>query len=1270
MVIEIEATLARMRNEFIAQLPSRIDTLERLLAKVSRGESGAVEMLCRTAQSLVGSAGIHRLVEISECAGNLEKISASMPFDIQVDDPRIFDLHKALAKLTAATKITGHGFVPKLAKPAGMRVLVVGEDADQIGWLSKVLEETGYRVELFNSLSDCRNAIGSGEDLSAVILDLDLSTEDHSFSGLVAEVKAQRYQDVPIILLSANQDIESIISLHAAGVSRHLTKPVDREILLRTIARSSTFMPGRPYRILLVNDDPEELETCARFLRDAGMEVCESDRPQSVPALLRSFAAEVLILDLSMPGCSGPQLAAVLRDDERYDMTPIIYLSEAEITRPELDQLQGDEHVLTKPVDRRKLVTTVNMTARRCRQAKQHVEMLQATLYERERQQHALNVHAIVSITDARGNMIYVNEKFCEISGYSRQELIGESHRIIKSEFHPPEFFTGMWGSISRGLIWQGEICNRRKDGSHYWVETSIVPFTDSSRKPYQYISLRTDITHLKQMEQRLARSQVYANIGTWDWNIETGELFWSERIGPLFGYPTGTVEISYENFLAAVHPDDRQSVVEAIRNCVEHGAEYNIEHRCIWPDGTHHWLMERGDVVRDRYGNPKHMLGVVQDITNRKLTELELADSRKKLEEAQHRARLGYWTRDLATGKPSWSNEVYGLVKREPDRFNPSLQNYYDEIVHPLDRADVQEAERIAIETGIPASLDHRILWPDGSVRWVHLDAYIEGDDEGKPLKLVGTMQDITDRKQSELALAESRKQHEAAQRLAKMGHWTADMTTGELRWSEEIFRIFGLDPHLFQPSIEAFARAIHPEDLELVRESERRAAETGMHDVVHRIVRPDGEVRYVHELAKAQTGPDGQVLQLSGTVQDVTELKQTEQALLQAKEAAESASRAKSEFLASMSHELRTPLNSILGFAQLFDMDASLSEKTKEQAREIERAGQHLLKIVNDLIDLARIEAGKLELSTTSVSIILAAKDSLSMVTPIAKERRITLIDAVRECRAIMVQADPTRLQQVLINLLANAIKYNRPDGTVHLACQDDGRLVRVSITDSGPGIPADKQSRLFTAFDRLGAERGQVEGSGIGLIVTRRIVEAMGGCIGFESAEGQGSTFWVEFPITSIGTGAGPEVKQQVHVSGENDNPPQQNRHVLYIEDNPMNQRLMRQIFASWKKFDLRVAHTAEIGIQLARVDPPALILMDINLPGMNGFQALDILSGDPRTASIPVVAVSANAMKGEEESGREAGFVEYFTKPINIPALFKVIERITTTAGGQQ
>jgi PAS domain S-box-containing protein len=398
-----------------------------------------------------------------------------------------------------------------------------------------------------------------------------------------------------------------------------------------------------------------------------------------------------------------------------------------------------------------------------------------------------------------------------------------------------------------------------------------------------------------------------------------------------------------------------------------------------------------------------------------------------------------------------------------------------------------------------------------------------------------------------------------------------------------------------------------------------------------------------------------------------DITQRQQAKEALQAARDAAEAANRAKSEFLASMSHELRTPLNAILGFSQLFGMDESLSEQTKEHALEIRHAGEHLLSLVNDLIDLARIEAGKLEISIEPLPLDSVLDDSLALVAPIARKHEVQLVDACGPCRRATIRADYVRLRQVVLNLLSNAIKYNRPQGTVRLDCQHITQTdsIRLLIQDTGYGIAADKQARIFNAFDRLGAERGQVEGSGIGLVITQRIVQAMGGDIGFESEEGVGSTFWVEFPLgtpvltpdmnASIPDPAAAGDTAADAKLGAADRPV-----VLYIEDNPMNQRLMQHVFSQRPDLALRVADNAEAGLALAKSLKPVLILMDINLPGMNGYQALQALQADAQMAKIAVIAVTANAMRGDEARALAAGFCAYVSKPFDVQQLLGTLD----------
>ena len=369
-------------------------------------------------------------------------------------------------------------------------------------------------------------------------------------------------------------------------------------------------------------------------------------------------------------------------------------------------------------------------------------------------------------------------------------------------------------------------------------------------------------------------------------------------------------------------------------------------------------------------------------------------------------------------------------------------------------------------------------------------------------------------------------------------------------------------------------------------------------------------------------------------------------------AKFVAEKANLAKSEFLSSMSHELRTPLNAILGFAQLMDSGSPLP--TPSQKRSIEqilKGGWYLLELINEILDLALIESGKLSLSLEPISLAEVMQECQAMIEPQAQKRGIAVTFPHFEISRFVI-ADVTRVKQVLINLLSNAIKYNKMGGAVVVDCTArTAERIRISVKDSGGGLTPDKLTQLFQPFNRLGKEAGIEEGTGIGLMVSKRLVELMKGVIGVESTVGVGSVFWIELNLTaepkSAAGAAEPTAvaRAQVHADA-------QSRTLLYVEDNPANLMLIEVLIARRPDIRLLTARDGNRGIEIARASRPDVILMDINLPGISGIKALRILAEDPITAHIPVVALSANAIPRDIEKGLAAGFFRYLTKPIKL------------------
>jgi PAS domain S-box-containing protein len=529
-----------------------------------------------------------------------------------------------------------------------------------------------------------------------------------------------------------------------------------------------------------------------------------------------------------------------------------------------------------------------------------------------------------------------------------------------------------------------------------------------------------------------------------------------------------------------------------------------------------------------------------------------------------------------------------------------------------------------------------------------------------GSDGSLVRTYTDVTASVEAERALRESETRFRSMADGAPALIWLAD-GEGRSVWFNQRW----LD-YTGEPGAEVLAtrwqQVMHPDDYERARAAFGQAfAQQQPYDIEFRVRCTDGRWAWIADTGLPRYSAGGRFEGFVSYGWDITERKSAETALIAAKDEAERANRAKSEFLSRMSHELRTPMNAILGFGQLLQTDTAdpLSPAQRKRVQEMLRGGNHLLSLINEVLDLARIEAGTLRLSLAPVPLDPLVDDCLRLVQPMAQARRIVLQLHRPPGGAGAAMADPQRLRQVLLNLLSNAIKYNREGGSVMLECVPLADTVRIEVSDTGPGITPAQQARLFQAFERLDADRAGVEGAGIGLALSRWLVKLMHGEVGVASAPGVGSCFWVQLArsgaVASAPTAAAaslPMPLQPARPAAAPEAPATPSRTVLYIEDNEVNQLLMQGMLAHRPGLRLLLAGLPGTGLVMAAQARPDLVLLDIQLPGMSGFEVLRRLRDQPATRDVPVIAVSANAMQGDIDAARRAGFTDYLTKPLDM------------------
>ena len=766
----------------------------------------------------------------------------------------------------------------------------------------------------------------------------------------------------------------------------------------------------------------------------------------------------------------------------------------------------------------------------------------------------------------------------------------------------------------------------------------------------------------------KLELVQRFGRLGLWERDLRTGKGRWDAHTLRLFGFEPGEVVPEFEVGATRIHPDDRDRVRREYQRFLQEPGRHATRYRLSLPDGSLRHVQALLEVRAGADGRAQSVIGGMVDDTEGVARMLAQEAVSAKFEKALNLAKVSVWHIDAALNRIVFNDVGYELAGLGRAHAGIELERVRATL-HPDDVDAIARAADEAMQRPVVVDVEARYRNPDGNYRHLLTRRVAERDASGGVIGLMGISLDQT------AQIAERERAHALARRIelvteaARVGVWSVDTAHDTVEWNAEMLRIYGLAPNAPVPSLKQWIGGlVHPDDRRELVSQRRRAAEQGRLDfeAEFRIVRPSGEVRWVACRSRRELRDGGELV--AGIHLDMTEQalqRQHAEQALRDRESAQRANIAKSEFLARISHELRTPLNAVLGFAQLLERDEAanrLPPLQLERVAHIRSAGEHLMALIGDVLDLSAIEAGNLTVAREPVSVDAVLADVASWLAPLAAGGRVVV--HVERSDA-WVLADAQRLRQVLVNLATDAVKYARAGGTVWLAAYPGEQAGAagwfICVRDDGRGLTATEREHLADSFAKLESEREAKEPA-IGLTIVRRLAEFMGGRVDVVGASGSGSEFRVWLPACAAPHAA--PAAGQADVQGS----PQPRLSILYIEDNPVNVILVKELVAMRPGVALVCCVDGVSGVERALRDRPEVVLVDMQLPDIDGYEVLKRLRGQPSLAQSSIIALSANGMSDDIERAKAAGFDDYWTKPIDFRRFLAGLDALVAARAG--